>query len=137
MCTFCLDSLTETLVKQCHTDNCNAILETFVTQFRHRLNIYHNKIIGEKHPNVQFQFPHRAMMTYLYCGSCASGDSRLTEILRTTKQLYVVILYVSIIVHEPDKIFITSLGTKPHHVFQQAYYPLITYLCDSNRDRVA
>ena len=42
-----------------------------------------------------------------------------------------------LLVHEPDKIFITSLGTKPHHVLQQAYYPLITYLCDSNRDRVA
>ena len=44
---------------------------------------------------------------------------------------------VGLLVHEPDKIFITSRGTKPHHVFQQAYYPLITYLCDSNRDRVA
>ena len=42
-----------------------------------------------------------------------------------------------LVVHGPDKIFITIRGTKPHHVFQQAYYPLITYLCDSNRDRVA
>ena len=42
-----------------------------------------------------------------------------------------------VIVHGPDNIFINSRGAKPHHVFQQAYYPLITYLCDSNRDRVA
>ena len=40
------------------------------------------------------------------------------------------------LVHEPDNIFITSQGTKRHHVFQQAYYPHTTYLYDSNQDLV-
>ena len=43
----------------------------------------------------------------------------------------------SLLVHGPDKFFITSRGTKRHHVFQQAYYPHTTYLYDSNRVLVA
>ena len=46
-------------------------------------------------------------------------------------------LHKQVIVHEPDKFFITSRGTKRHHVFQQAYYPYTTYLYDSRQDLVA
>ena len=66
--------------------------------------------------------------------SCVRVHERACASTSRVRRVRVV---TSVIVHEPDKIFITSRGTKPHHVFQQAYYPIIIYVCDSNRDRVA
>ena len=43
-----------------------------------------------------------------------------------------------LLVHEPDKCFITSRGTKRHQVYQQAYYPYASYyVYDSSQDLVA